>query len=665
MFSIDGIVSGFDTSSIIESLLGFQQTQLDTFNSRKAEIATKQSSFKGIEAQLLTMQASLSRLNRTSASVFDVKSASSSHEEILQVAADSKANNGSYQLTVDSLATAHQVASQGFSTTSDQVGTGEISFKVGDRAESTITIDQGNNTLSGLVTAINDQVEDVTASVVFDQGSSSYRILLTSNHTGATNNISVTANLDPGSGTAPDFSGPAVQAAADAVITLGSGPGAITAQFAANKVEDLIENVTIDLQSASPGTTVNIKVAADTTAAQEAIETFVADFNSVIEFIDSQTRFSPETNQASPLLGNRSVSDLKNRLLTAVTDTVATNSELSRLGQIGIDLNTRGQLVIDSQKLGQALNGELDNVDAGDIRNLFGLNASSSNSGIEFLTGGTRTQDSLIPYQVDITQAAEQASITATNALAGSVVIDDNNNTFQITIDGIVSETLTLATGTYTQEELATHLQNTIGGSSELGVHNANVSLSAANELVITSEAYGSASRVASVSGAASAVLGFDGSENDIGQDVAGVFIVDGEAEIANGSGRVLSGHPDNPNTADLQLRVTLTPDRIIAGVDGEVQVSRGVSGRLDVYINRILNGETGLLKTVNDEFESKIESIDRSIKRVEDLTESKREYLIAEFTALERIISELQNTGSFISTQLASISSFSQNKSK
>ena len=40
-FSIDGIVSGFETSTIIESLLGFQQTQIDTFNSRKAEIATE------------------------------------------------------------------------------------------------------------------------------------------------------------------------------------------------------------------------------------------------------------------------------------------------------------------------------------------------------------------------------------------------------------------------------------------------------------------------------------------------------------------------------------------------------------------------------------------------------------------------------------------------
>ncbi len=663
MFSIDGIVSGFETSTIIESLLGFQQTQIDTFNSRKAEIATEQSSFKGVEAQLLTLQSSLARLNRTQNSVFDVSSAISSHEDILTVAADSGVNSGVYQLTVESLATAHQVGSQGFSATAEQIATGELTFKVGDRAGQTIAIDQSNNTLTGLVATINDQVADVSASVIYDQSSSTHRILLTSKHTGAANEISVTANMDGGSGTVPDFSGLAVQEAADAVIKLGSGPGAITAKYEYNNVEGLIDGVTIDLKSASPGTTVTIEVAPDISAAQEAIESFVADFNSAIEFIEEQTKFVPETNQASPLLGNRSVSTIKDRLFAAVTDTVATSAGVSRLSQIGVDFNAQGRLVIDSNKLTKALSGGLENVEPDDIRNLFGLNASSNNAGIEFLTGGPRTQGSTAPYKVDITQAAERATVTASNAMANSIVIDENNKDFQITLDGIVSESLTLATGTYTREELAAHVENTINSSDTLGVHQAIVSLSASDELVITSEAYGSASRVASVSGSAAASLGFDGTENDNGQNVAGVFIVDGVEEIANGSGRVLIGDPGNANTADLQLRVTLTGDQIAAGVDADVQVSRGASGRLAEYISTILDSETGLLKTVNEDFESRIASIEQSIKRVESVTESKREYLIAEFSALESIMSELQTTSSFISTQLASLSSFNTNQ--
>ncbi len=664
MFSIDGIVSGFETSSIIESLLGFQQAQVDTFNSRKAEITTRQSAFKGIEAQLLTLQASLGRLNRTQASVFDVRSATSSHEEILSVVADNGASSGKYQLTIDSLATAHQVGSQGFSTTSDQIASGDITFKVGNRTETTIAIDAGNNTLSGLAATINDQVDDVSASIIFDQGSDSYRLLLTSNHTGAENEISVTANLS-GPGIVPDFSGAPVQQAADAVIKLGSGPGAIIAQYASNRVEGLIEDVTIDLQSAAADTTVTIDIAADTSTAQEAIESFVADFNSLMEFIDAQTRFNPETNEASPLLGNRSVNTIRDRLFAAVTDTVATNSSVSRLAQIGVDVNAQGRLVIDSNKLTEALTGEIENIDPKDIRKLFGLNGSSNITGIQFLAGGNRTAGSKTPYQVDITQAAEQGSVTGTSKVKQNTTIDENNNSFQITIDGIVSETLTLNSGQYTRAEFAAHVQEVINQSEELGNHNVTVSLNAENKLVITSEAYGSDSRVASVSGSAASKLGFDGSENGSGKNVAGKFIVDGVEEIANGSGRVLIGHPDNQFTADLQLRITLTADQLIDGSEGEVQVSRGASGRLDKYIGSVIDGETGLLKNVNDDFEARIASIDQSIKRVESITAAKREFLIAEFTALERIMSDLQTTSSFITTQLQSLGSFRSNRNQ
>ena len=666
MFSIDGLVSGFETSTIIESLLGFQQAQIDTFNSRKAEIATEQTSFKGVEAQLLTLKGSLGQLNRTRNSVFDVSAAVSSNEDILTVAADSGASPSVYQLSVESLATAHQVASQGLASASEQIATGDLTFKVGDRAAQTISIDQSNNTLPGLVTTINEQLKDVSASVIYDQASDTHRILLSSKHTGADNQITVTSGQDAGTGVVPDFSGPAIQEAANAVIQLGSGPGALTTEYATNQIDGLIDGVTIDLKSASPGTTVTIDVSKDNTAAREAIENFVTDFNAVIEFIEAQTRFNPDTNQASPLLGNRSVSTVKDRLFAAVTNTISVSGGVSRLSQIGVDFNAQGRLVIDSEKLNNALDGELNGVDPSQIRNLFGLNASSTNAGIEFLTGGTRTKDSLVPYQVDITRAAERAAITATSALGASIDIDENNNTLQVTLDGIVSENLTLSAGTYTPEELAAHVQNTINSSDELGVHKVIVSLSESNELVFTSESYGSASQVSSVSGSASSVLGFDGSENDSGENVAGVFIVNGVEEVANGSGRLLIGDPENEHTADLQLRVTLSNDQIVDGSDGDVQVSRGATAILDGYITDILDGENGLFKFANDDFEARLASIDQSIERVETITESKREYLVREFTALESIMSQLQTTSSFITTQLASLGSFggSNNKS-
>ncbi|QEG23353.1 flagellar filament capping protein FliD [Mariniblastus fucicola] len=660
-FTIDGIVSGFDTSTIIESLLGFQQTQLDTFNARKAEITTQQSAFKGIEAQLLTMQNTLGRLNRSASSVFDVQQAVSSDEDILTAAASSSAANGTYRLTVDQLATAHQIGSQGFDSSSAEIATGEISFKVGDRVEQTITIDENNNTLAGLATTINEELDDVTASVIYDQGADSYRLLLTSKHTGTANEVNVSSNFDVGSGTEPDFSGEPIQAATDALITLGSGAGAITASYSTNQVEGLIENVTLDLTSADPDKPVTIQVSSDSTSAKEAIGDFVNEFNAIMEFIDNQTQYLPDTDQASPLLGNRSVNEIRDELRQVAIDTVpGLEGGANRLAAIGIEINTQGRLQIDSAQLDKAFSGEIEGIEPNEIRNLFGLNGTSNNAGIEFVAGSSRTVAPDSSIEVNITQAAEQASITGEGTLASSVVIDSDNNEFQITLDGVVSETLTLEEGTYTQEELASHLQSTIKNSSELGTRGVQVSVTEGGDLQIVSDKYGNSSKLSSISGPAASALGFTGAESDVGQNVAGEFIIDGVVEAATGNGRVLVGDSDNEYSADLQVSVSLAADQINAGSEGELTVTRGVSGQLDQLVSKFLDTDNGTLKGIDDAFELRLLDIDESIANVEEITESKRAYLVAEFTALESIINELRTTGDFLTQQLSTISSSS-----
>ncbi len=662
MFSIDGLVSGLDTTSIIEGLVSLQQSQVDRLNSRKDEILVKQTAFQGIEARLLSLRSTMGRLNRSTGSVFETSSATSSHESILTVSAGNNAAEATYVVKVNSLAKGHQIGSQGVDSDSTSITQGTIAFQVGDRPATTITIDESNNTISGLVDAINLQSDDVSASIIHDQANSSDRILLTSRHTGAANDIVVTNNLGAASGNLvrPDFSGEPIQAASNASIQLGSGPGAITAEFESNVVDGLIDNVTLNLASVDLNQEVTINVAHDTEAARTAIEDFVDEYNSLISYIDDQTRFNPETNVASPLIGNRNVSALKNQLSSMVTEIVpGLDSSLNRFSQMGIDIDGKGRLAINSAKLDQALNGELSGVEPTDIKRLFGFSGVSNNSNIEFLLGSSRTQDSTGTvsgsYQVDILQAAERAQVTANNALAGSIVIDSSNNEFQISVDGQASELLSLTEGTYTQQELADHLQTVINASPELTGRQVIVSL-AGSSLEITSESYGTSSRISDLSGSAIGILGFDGTESDTGTDVAGSFIVDGVVETATGSGRVLVGDIDNPNTADLRVRVTLDPSQIDSDYEGELVISRGITSRLDQYLTNFLDPDNGTVKLTNDDFDLRIESLDDSIDRVNVISEAKTQYLIEQFAALERVLSELQTTSSFLTNQLPSV---------
>ena len=64
-----------------------------------------------------------------------------------------------------------------------------------------MTIDGTNDTLQGLANAMNNAGAGVTASVVNDgSGNNPYRLLLTSNQSGADNTIQITNNLAADSG---------------------------------------------------------------------------------------------------------------------------------------------------------------------------------------------------------------------------------------------------------------------------------------------------------------------------------------------------------------------------------------------------------------------------------------------------------------------------------
>jgi len=56
MLTIDGLVTGIDSTSVIEGLLEIQQRQIDNFNARKTSVVEKQTSFSGIEARLIGLR---------------------------------------------------------------------------------------------------------------------------------------------------------------------------------------------------------------------------------------------------------------------------------------------------------------------------------------------------------------------------------------------------------------------------------------------------------------------------------------------------------------------------------------------------------------------------------------------------------------------------------
>ncbi|MEK6257854.1 MAG: flagellar filament capping protein FliD [Planctomycetota bacterium] len=446
-----------------------------------------------------------------------------------------------------------------------------------------------------------------------------------------------------------DVFAPTIQSAANAQVQLGTGSGAVVVQSATNKVTDLIAGVTLDLQSADPAKEVQVTVSNDVAAARQEMVDFVKDYNDFMDYVGAQTRFDSSTGQKAILTGNRAVLNLRDQVQQSILS-VSPNlpSSINRLGALGITSDGKGKLVVNDVKLDDALNGRVAGVGFGDLKKLFALSGTSSSSGIEFATGSRFTKESSTPYEIDITQAAERATVTATSALAASTVIDGTNNSLVVRIDETTSSTITLTSGTYSQLDLAREVEDRVNANLLSSGRQISMSL-ASQHLVMTSERYGAASEVSVLSGSSLAALGFSGTETDDGLDVAGSFIVNGLTEAATGTGQILKGNTGNVNTADLNVVVSLTSSQVQAGVDATLSITRGVASRFDGVLLDLLDPVTGRLQTIEDRFAQLIENAQQTTLKETRSLDDQKTSLLRQFAALEQAMNRIKQQGEYL----------------
>jgi flagellar hook-associated protein 2 len=199
---IDGIMSSLDTTSIVQTIMEYEARGLTRMQADKESKASQMSVYNTISAKLIALKVQAAKLAQ--AATFDAASVDVSDSDYLSAAIKGKVAEGQYVITINQLASSHQIASQGYNSETAIVGTGTFMIQLGDGNSVNISIDTGNNTLSGLRDAINRSSAGVKA-VIINDGSSdnAYRLLLTSTKSGAKNQISITSTLS--GGISPDF----------------------------------------------------------------------------------------------------------------------------------------------------------------------------------------------------------------------------------------------------------------------------------------------------------------------------------------------------------------------------------------------------------------------------------------------------------------------------
>jgi flagellar hook-associated protein 2 len=334
--------SGIDVSSAVSSAIAAARAPETQWENQEQTLSSQTSALQSLQSEVSNLSNDLSALSDPLGTMASL-STTSTNPSIVTVSAAAGANPGNHVIEVGNLASTASWYSDPVASGSTSLATGSFQIQVGSGQATTITVDSTDGTLSGLASAINQQDLGVTASVVNDSTGS--RLAIVANHSGAASNITITND-----GTDSGFL-QLNQAAKgqDASLTVDGIP----ISSATNNVTGVVSGLTFNLLGAAPGTEVDVSAAPDTNQVSSAINSFVNDYNAVIQSLNSQFAYDSSSGKSGPLSGDSTVEMLQSELLSAMSYSGSDGS--TTLASLGISMNNDGSLSVNSSTLNNML----------------------------------------------------------------------------------------------------------------------------------------------------------------------------------------------------------------------------------------------------------------------------------------------------------------------
>ncbi|MFW5734163.1 MAG: flagellar filament capping protein FliD [Oceanidesulfovibrio sp.] len=385
--SFTGLGSGTDFQTMIDKLIEIEGTHKRRLEIWKEEWELKNVAIQEINTAMLDLRTTLSSLD--SMNSFLTKNVASSNEGVMSATADANAEVATHNVEIKQLAkNAIIVGTTGYVDKKASVvgGTSENFAYTYAGADYTVTAAAGT-TLEGLVNLINSDPENpgVRASLV-NNGQEYYlqlRGLDLGSNASLSFNSSVSTMTDPGFDSADDFE--TTQLNQDALFKTNGWPTASNAWIHAdsNTVTNAIDGITMNFKSigSSPPTDVQISVGTDLEGIKENVHTFVDKVNEIRAMMKELTEFDEVQQVGSIMTGNYAFQLVDSQLKQATAGLAKgflyyepgpppSGDKYGALSQVGILTDaeegsaTEGLLVIDEEKLDQALKDDLEGVAA-------------------------------------------------------------------------------------------------------------------------------------------------------------------------------------------------------------------------------------------------------------------------------------------------------------
>ncbi len=656
-----GVGSNLDVNSIVTQLIAAEKAPAEKrLANEEALVQARLSTLGIVKSSFADFQTSIRSL--ASVSAFQSKTASVANESLFSATVSSAAKAGQYSVEVEELAQAQKLVSKTFANSTTTVGTGTLHIKFGsydsqsnqfqentDKQAVDIVIGNDKSSLQGIRDAINAAKAGVTASLLND--GSGERLVLSS-ESGQKNGLQITVSDNDGSHT--NDSGLS-QLAFDPTAAVGSGKNiqqtlepkdaivwvdGIKVTRPTNSVTGVMSGVTLDLKQIAPGSPTTFSVSENKSSIKESVQGFVDSFNALKLVLNKATKYDAEQKKGSLLTGDSAIRGMNTQMQRIMGEMVAgVSGDIKSLADIGITSARDGTLQLDAGKLDKALTNNIDQFAA-----IFSTTGRTTDSLISYVKAGADTK--VGEYAVSVTQLATQASYT--NPLGASpFLVDTNNDTFKLKVDGVESGLITLTQKSYSSgEQLALEIQTQINADSVLGENDRSVIVEyAAGNLSIRSSRYGSDSALAVTQiESNSSSIGLTIKSGTPGLNVAGT--IGGVA--ATGLGTILTGSGD---AEGLQIDVA---DGAV-GTRGSVEFSNGVAQQLNALIDNFLGNNGALTQRIND-FNERATSITEKRTKLNERLTNLETRLRAQFLSMDLMVGQMRATSDSLTSQLAGL---------
>lgn len=318
--NFSGLGNGTDFNALIDGLVNVEKRRVTRLETWRSSWETKDAYFKELNTQMLSLRTTLEGFDTTNE--FLAKSVNSTNTTLLTATANKDAREGTHTIEIGQLAANDvHITASGASSLDAAVTSTDTSFTYSYGGESfTLSNVGAGTTLASFVNLINnhpDSRDNIRASTIFD--GSVYHLQLAGLDQGGDKQL-VISNAGSMIFTGSDFN--ETQDAQNSQIRINGFPssGGGWIERSSNSINDVVEGVTLNLNDAEVGTSIQLNVTTDTAKVKENIESFVDSINVIRKQIQAITRVEKTDDKvsASILTGNYGV-DIVSQNLRNIT----------------------------------------------------------------------------------------------------------------------------------------------------------------------------------------------------------------------------------------------------------------------------------------------------------------------------------------------------------